>query len=288
MHLLVSFRHVRPPGRAALGLLDLPSGRFRLALELPAGGKRCDGLGGLARVDRFLFVASAPFRHLDESEPSLLVFRAADLMPEARYQLEGLADLADLVFHEGTLYVLSAGTGEVVAFRTEGNRLDPDERFVWRPRLAVEGQADPHLHALTFFKNELYVSATDRSSFDAFLFHVTRDSVAARSLQDPQSLTVMGETLAYAGGRFGVVHQLGPDFMPRRSAGLDGVARGLCEADGSVFVATSAQGRCVIHRLNRDDLSVEQSIPLDVEGAEVATLMPIEGAGIWPDPPDPI
>ncbi|WP_169974984.1 hypothetical protein [Tautonia rosea] len=288
MQLLVSFQHVRPPSRAGLGFLDLGTGRFRIVLELPPTGGRCDGLLGLARSDRMLFVSAAPFRHLGEAEPSLLVFRAEDLMPEARYQVTGFSDLTDLEYHEGTLYVLSSGTGQMIAFRADRGLIDPAERFLWRPRLAVEGKADPALHALTFFRNELYVSASDRASFDAFLFNVTRDSVAARTLQDPESLAVVGNTLCYAAGRFGAVHQLGADLALQRSAGIEGHVQGLCEADGSLFAASTNQGRCVIHRLKADDLSLEASIPIDVDGVEVACMLPIEGAGAWPDPPEPI
>jgi hypothetical protein len=287
MQLLVSFQHVRPPSRAGLGFVDLGTGRFRVVLELPSGGARCDGLGGLARSGRMLFVSAAPFRHLGEAEPSLLIFRAEDLMPEARYRLHGFSDVSDLVFHEETLYVLSAGTGQMVAFRADRDRIEPAERFGWRPRLAVEGKADPVLHALTFFRNELYVSASDRAGFDAYLFNVTRDSVAARALQDPRSLAVVGDSLCYAAGRFGAVHQLGPDLALRRSAGMEGNVRGLCEAEGSVFAAATLGGRCVIHRLNPRDLGLEETIPVEVEGVEVASLMPMEGAGAWPDPPEP-
>lgn len=287
MHLLVSFRSVRPPCRAALGLLDVRSGRFRVALELPPGGERCDGLGGLAQAGRTLYVAASPFRHLGEAEPSLLCFRTSDLTVEDRYRLDGLADLTGLCCLDGSLYVVSSGTGEVVAFRTIGSRLDPVDRFTWRPRIAVEGKADPILHALAFRTGEFFASASDRASFDAFLFNVTRDSVAARALQDPRSLAEVDGSLCYAAGRFGAVHLLGEDFLPTRSAGLDGLARGLCTLDGSVFAAASNEGRCTIHRLSSDDLSIERSFPLDVEGAEVADLMPIEGAAAWPDPPEP-
>lgn len=288
MQLLVSFQHVRPPSRAGLGYLDPGTGRFRVVLELPPTGGRCDGLLGLARSDRMLFVSAAPFRHLGEAEPSLLIFRAEDLMPEARYRLNGFADLTDLEYHEGTLYVLSSGTGQMVAFRADRDRIEPAERFLWRPRPAVEGKADPALHALTFFRNELYVSASDRAGFDAYLFNVTRDSVAARALQDPRSLAVVGNSLCYAAGRFGAVHQLDADLSLRRSAGLEGNVRGLCAADGSLFAASTNEGRCVIHRLNQDDLSLEASIPIEVEGVEVGGMLPIEGAGVWPDPPEPI
>lgn len=288
MQLLVSFQHVRPPSRAGLGLLNLGTGRFRVVLELPPIGARCDGLLGLARSDRMLFVSAAPFRHLGEAEPSLLVFRAEDLMPEARYRLHGFSDVSDLEYHEGTLYVLSSGTGQMVAFRADRAGIDPAERFAWRPRLAVEGKADPTLHALTFFRNELYVSAGDRASVDAFLFNVTRDSVAARALQDPRSLAVVGQSLCYAAGRFGAVHQLGADLALRQSAGIEGTVRGLCEADGSIFAASTSGGRSLIHRLNPDDLGLEASIPVEVDGVEVACLMAIEGAGAWPDPPEPI
>ncbi|QDV33108.1 hypothetical protein [Tautonia plasticadhaerens] len=287
MHLLVSFRSVRHPSRAALGLLDVRSGRARVALELPAGGGRCDGLGGLAQAGRTLYATTAPFRHLGESEPSLLCLRASDLAVEARYRLDGLADLTGLYVLDGSLYVVSSGTGEVVAFRTLGDRVDPFDRFTWRPRIAVEGLADPILHALALRGGELFASATDRASFDAFLFNVTRDFVAARALQDPQSLAEVGGSLCYAAGRFGAVHLLGEDFIPTRSAGVDGLARGLCVLDGSVFAASSADGRCTIHRLSADDLAIERSFPLDVAGAEVADLLPIEGLGDWPDPPEP-
>jgi hypothetical protein len=288
MHVLVSFRGVRPPSVAALGLLDVGTGRFRLALELPRGGDRCDGLAGLAHSARTLFVAAAPFRHLGESEPSILAFRASDLSVEARYRLDGLADLSGLCWLEGSLYVVSSGTGEVVAFRAVGDRLDPVDRFSWRPRLAVEGEADPALHALSFCRGELFASATDRGSFDAFLFNITRDSVAARALQDPRSLAEVDGSLCYAAGRFGAVHRLGDDSSPACSAGLPGLTRGLCLADGSLFVGSSIEGRCILHRLSADDLSIQRSYPLDVEGAEVADLLPIEGAGAWPDPPEPI
>lgn len=288
MHLLVSFQHVRPPSRAGLGLFDPATGRFRMALELPEGGARCDGFGGLTRSARMLYVATAPFRHLGEADPSLLLLRPDDLMPEARYRMVGLSDLRGLVYQDRTLWVLSGGTGEVVAFRAEGDRIDPDERFTWRPRIAVEGKADPALASLTFFNNELFASGSDRSSFDAFVFNVTRDSVAARGLQDPQSLAILGGHLSFAAGRFGAVHRFGPEFSIDRSAGIEGTVRGLCEADGSAFAASMVDGRCLIHRLSVADLTIEESVPLPVEGVEVASLKAVEGAGAWPDPPESI
>ena len=287
MQLLVSFARVRPPGRAALGLLDPDQGRFRIVLELPEPAGRCDGLLALASSDRFLYATAPPFRHLGESEPSLLVFRAEDLMPEGRYLLFGLDDPSALIHHDGSLYVASGGTGEVVAFRADGAELDPFDRFAWRPRIAVEGKADPRLRALAVFRNEFYAAGADRDSVDAFLFNITRDLVAARALQDPRALAVVGHSLAYAAGRFGAVHRLGDDLDPVRSAGIAGDVVALVEADGAVFAASSAEGRCAVHRLSADDLILQRSFELPVDHAEVSWLLPIEGAGAWPDPPDP-
>ena len=287
MQLLVSFARVRPPGRAALGLLEPDSGRFRLALELPGGAGRCDGLLALASSDRFLYATAPPFRHLGESEPSLLVFRAEDLMPEGRYLLNGLDDPTALCHHDGSLYVASSGTGEVVAYHADGAELDPFERFVWRPRIAVQGDADPRLRALAVFRNEFYAAGVDRDGADAFLFNITRDAVAARALQDPRALAVVGHSLAYAAGRFGAVHRLGDDLDPVRSAGFIGEVVALCADDGAAYAASHAEGRHAVHRLSLDDLLLERSFELPIEHAEVSCLLPMQGAGAWPDPPDP-
>jgi len=285
MHLLTRFRRVRPPGRSALGLFDPADGSFRVVLELPEGAERCDGLLGLALGDRALFVSASPFRHRGEEEPTLLAFRPGDLMPEARYRLKGLADVRSLWFWDGSLYVASGGTGEVVAFRTIGPRLI-DDRFLWRPRLAVEGLADPELTAIRALGNELYAAAIDRGTGQGLLFNVTRDAVAARGLEDPQSLAAVGVGCACIASGLGEVQRLDSSFRPVRSASIGDLARGLVFADGRLYAASTTKGRAAIHRLDPDDLTIERSFPIDIEGAEVADLLPIEGAGAWPSPPE--
>lgn len=290
MYLLISFRRVASPGCAVLSLLDDATGRIRPILKRPDEPSGCDGLTGLALSDDALFVAASPFRHRGEVEPSVLVFRPSDLMPMGRYRLEGLADVGSIWYRDGTLYVASTGTGEVVGFKTIGPRIEPD-RFVWRPRLDGENKRSLRLSSLCVFRNELLATAIDPDpSADpatrGLLLNITRDSVAARNLADPTSMAVLGDALGYCAGEPGEVRLL--DDPEGRVASLGGHAQGLCAQDDRVFTASrSPDGQRLLHELSIDDLTIRDSVPLDVSSGEVFQLFPIEGAGAWPSPLEP-
>ncbi len=284
MEVLVSFRRVRPPCCAGLGVLHPDTGKFRIVLEFPKKSLRCDGFGGMAVGDNALFVATEPFRHRDEAEPSLLCFRSKDLMLEERYQLRGMGSIRTLWFWESTLYVASGATGEIHAFRTDGSQVLED-RFVIRHWLNTEGQAELYHTALQGLQNDLYATAIDQRTQDGLLLNVTRDAVVARGLSDPQSLALDGDALVYADSSFGAVHRLNRSFTPYCSAPIGGLARGLAVTDSGLFAGSTTEEGCTIIRLEPGDLRITDTFPTSVSGAEIGTLLPIEGAGAWP-PPD--
>ena len=287
MHLLVSFHRVRPPGTRRPRVCSTSDpGAFRLVLELPPGGARCDGLRRPRPLDgRTLCVAAAPFRHLGEAEPSLLAFRAADLMPEARYRLDGLADLGGLC----------AMTARSTSSRPARRRSSPSRptatgsTATTASPVAPPGRrraGRPAAARPAFFRQRADRRApSTRGSFDAFLLQrhprLGRGPRPRRTRGRWPSPTI-GVVATHA-GRFGTSIGLGDDFTPTAAARLDGIGGGLCLADDRLYAGSTvgtgdARSIASVARTWRS----RPSTPIAVEGAEVACLLPIEGAGAWP------
>lgn len=279
MHLLVCLHRVRPPARAALGIWDVDSGAYRTVLELPGGAARCDGLTAAAVADGVLWVGAAPFRHLGEAEPSLIAFRRRDLMPETRYRLRGFDAIRALFALDGTLYVASTADGAVVAFPTVGPSL-VDDRFTYR-----HAGAQIWPTAMNRLGNDLIAAAVDARG-GGLLLNVTRDAVLARGLDDPRALAVADDRVVVATPRTGTISGLSGTYAPTAAARLDGIGGGLCLLEDRLYAGSTGGLGGRIHRLRPHDLEIEATTPIAVEGSEIACLLPVEGAGAWPSPPE--
>jgi len=272
------------PSRRALRLLDPRTGTTRTVLERPraSGSDQAVSCQALTQSAEWLYVALSPFAHRGESEPTLLILGLRDFMPRNRYRLAGLSDVEALLFWEGTLYTASAGTGEVVAFRTEEDRLH-DERSVWRPRVETETGAPPRLTALATHMNELFATAVETTAAGerrGLLFNITRDAVARRFERAPVDLADLGERLVILFGQPGAI---GAMDEPARE--LDAVGQALHAGEAGLFAATTSDlGEPWLHQLEPADFAPQGRMRLP---AETAALISVEGAGAWPDPPEP-
>lgn len=252
----------------------------RLVPVLAAATSPGHSIVALARSDRYLHVATTPFAHLGESEPSLLVFRSQDGLFEGRYRLGGVADLTDVQASPGILRVASSGTGQMIAFRLEGPSLSP-ERFTWAPTFDAQTPSPAlRLRSIAEHRLELWMTALGPVGGagpgpGGFAFNLTRATIKARHLDAPGPLLSDGQTLWMLEVGARRLRAIGDD----RAVPLPGVPAGLAFLEGRLY-ATIGDRVVAIDPTQGTTLEVAR-LP-----APAAALIAVEDAGDWPDEPD--
>lgn len=271
-HLAIAYADGRRPDGAVLALFTPRIDRLKTVLI----GRRDGPLGrALALSGRHLFLATTPFAHQCESEPSVLVFRRGDGLFEGRYRLGGLDDVRGMQWSEGLLRVVSAGTGEMVAFRCERGRLHFD-RFVWAPDV-VHGvtSVELRLGSIAEHRCDVWMTALGPADGQGIAFDLTRATVFATGLGGPGALLSDGETLwmVEAGGR--CIRMIDGT----RRIGLAGEPTGLARLDDRLYSSIDA-------KLVAVDPRVADCTAVHELGGSIADLTAVDDAGDWPDKPD--
>ncbi len=310
MHLLVSCCNVRALGLPALGLLDVATSEFKV-LQLPTDLPPLGGITGLAASGAYLFVAVQPaFQPGKKGPPLLLVLDRHDLAIRNRHAFREALDVHSLWPAGDALYAVSTGTDEVVELRLRGPAV-LSERVFWRlpgggPRTGFDVH---HLNAITARGEELLVSGFGprtgpwwNSATDGFIYNVTRNERMASGLDQPHSLAVLDDQVAFCESRKKTVRLLDNS----RAQALPGYTRGLCLVGRHLYAGASVgrrvsrstgilnnptdagpqAGRCAIVQLSADSLAVEKRIDLGSGVQEIYDLLPVEGAGDWPTVPE--
>lgn len=290
-----------------LGLLDVATSEFRI-LELTSELSQYTGATGLAVSERYLYVVSQSSTSMTKSAPSpsssLLIFDRRRLSLLHQYPFRCAADVHSIIAQGSTLHVISTGTDEVIQLTLREEQVVSETVF-WR--LEADGPREDvhHLNALYLWNDELFVSAFGKKSAvswnsarDGFILNISRGETLTSGLDQPHSLTVVGNRLAYCESRSMAVRVIGDS----RTQHLPGYTRGICAVGEHLFVATSQGrqlskstgvinnpasggvpgGRCTINRLSPETFEVEQTIDLSTHASEIYDLLPVDDVAAWP------
>ncbi len=285
-HLLIGFAGLDRPGSPAICLFDTDTGHVRTLLEWPESANVSGGVQALATSDKYLFVAIEG--QDQEIPPSLLVFDLRRFRLLGRDLLTGLRDVRSLLYLDGTLYIVSSGTNEVVAYRADQGRLT-GQAFRWRPNPSGSSAEErPDLDSLAFFEGEVVVSGRRNPLDLGFLLSMTRGepiSQALDGLGQPGSLSVFRGSLISCEESTGTLRRLQDGF----SKHLGGRLRGLGVIDDEIFVGSTTEAGCLLHRLDAESFrerSQYNLTPPSSPSARLSCLLPMDDVSQWPPDPD--
>ncbi|MCA1597009.1 MAG: TIGR03032 family protein, partial [Chloroflexi bacterium] len=244
-------------------------------------------------------------------EPAgLLVLDRKDLSLLNCHWLEGARDAHSLCLHNGSVFLVSTGTDEVIRLKMNGPEVAAADVF-WRPDPAAEKADLHHLNSICSWQGDLYVSGFGEktgerwaSARGGFVLNISAGYSVATGLFHPHSLLPTEDGIAFCESPAGAVRLSGGPVLQS----LPGYIRGLCRSEGRLFVGASAcrhrsrsagvilapearlssgegtdhRGGCAVYRLAEESLEVEQTISLETFGDEIYDLLPVEDTRCWP------
>ena len=300
--LLMSF-NVALPGAPLIGLLDPGTGLLS-SVDLPDSIGRVDGIWGIALHNDLLCAIGTRRQWVTEEtwgpvESFLLLLDDATLAVRAMYPLPDLEDPHSLLSHENGLLVVSTGTDEVVQLDLRGDELRGSQ-VVWRPAEANDRLDQLHLNSICRRGDQILVSGfgyhtpdRPRGARDGFIVDMLSGEYVVRGLQQPHSVTVLGDQLVWCTSRQRIVQTLDG----RESAPLPGYTRGLGVIGDRLYVGTSCSrtfsrstgkrgaprdpGACTLNVLATDTLDLIETIDMSVVGTEIYELLAVPEIAGW-------
>ena len=307
--ILISFCNVESAAAPLLALYDAGAEQM-LPLCFPEDVPYLRGITGLAQCERYIYVATQHRKAIGHAGPTprehfLLIFDRSDFSLLTRYSFQVAHDIHSLCWLNGSLYVVSSGTDEVIEVRLKGHAVLSEEPFLRfapdQPRSDIH-----HLNGICLHDGTLVISgfgqkngATWSVADQGFVMDVRRREVMAANLQQPHSPTSFGSRVAFCESRR---LNVGLTGRPMRRT-LPGYTRGICVAGNDLLVATSVartvsystgsmvlnagalqetSGRCTITHLHGEDLMVRSAIDVLLPAHEIFDMLPVYDVGNWP------
>ncbi len=307
MNILISFCNtIDTPGYPNLGVINIETKEFNV-IALPPEINQT-GMLGLALSSKYLF---AGLQHVDggvegyNSPPALLIFNRLDLKLVSSYRLTLVKDIHSflLLKDEKTLYIVSSGTDDIIRLHFEDSNVISEEIF-WSPSLEDYKEDTFHINSINAHKGDILVSGFGlkeipddwNSAHNGFIYNVTRGKEIISGLEQPHSIDVIGNHIAFCESRTKKIRFIGEE----RSLVLPGYARGLCHHDDHLYVGTSASrkkskstgkptigtaispGGCTISQVNVKTLEIGHSWDLNDYAVEIYELMLVPDVSLWP------
>ena len=264
--ILISFNNTyQSPGYPSLGLLHADTGKVSI-LDLPPEIPST-GFLGLAVSSRFVFAglqysfdATKAYRTpsniglqysedgvLESLNPcSLLVFDRINFRLVNHYMFQLVKDVHSFLLSkdETILYVVSTGTDEVIEITLDASEIK-NEKVLWRPEPDGERTDLHHLNSICDWNGDMIVSGFGKkeiaddwnSAKNGFIYNITRNKFLIQDLQQPHSLLVINDRLAYCESKEKRVRFL----EDNRVIEVGGYSRGLCKLENSLYIGTSAR-----------------------------------------------
>jgi hypothetical protein len=306
MHLLVSFCNPKLADLSMLGLFDLALNEIDI-LELPPELPAMRGFTGLACSEEHVFVAVQALEMGTpnlKSPASLLIFDRKTFALRNHAILRTAVDVHSLCVSGDTLHVASTGRDEVLRLRI-ANACVVSEEPIWRPDPQSAFADDNHLNSICIWDGNLCVSAFGCKSAAApnaerngFIFDISRHEYIAQGLDQPHSLCVVDDDLAFCDSR----HTEVAFVRSSKRVSLPGYARGLCRLGGELIAGTSvgrkvsrstnrvnnpaaigeAEGRCALHRINISSMLIAATVNLGFCSSEIYDILPVDNVSSWP------
>jgi len=303
LEILVSFCNLRVPAAPTLVLYDPNNGTCRV-LKLPAELGEIVGITGLGSADRHLY-AVVHVAQVRGRKSVLVIFDATDLSLLRRYDFCAASDVHSIWAEGDAVYAVSSGTDEVMKLLLRGTEVVSEEVF-WRPEPNAPRKDHHHLNSITGVDGQLLVSGFGRRSGEhwqsarhGFIQSLASSETIVRGIEQPHSVLILGEAIAYCESRQMAVRV----HEGQRAPSLAGYTRGLCRIGDRVFAATSVgrrvsrssgqvidnpsdpgelEGRCTISTLSLDGFAIEATMDMTAFGKEIYDLLPVERCGNWP------
>lgn len=311
MDILVSFCNLQDtPGRPALGLLDDGTMDFRV-VEFPPEVPPATGMTGLAASSRYVFIGlqTSGGAKKSHSPSSLLIFDRFCFKLLNHYVFSSVKDIHSLWLskNEVNLYAVSSGTDEVVSVQIDGFNI-VSEQVYWRPEPQGKRKDNFHINTVYEWNDEVIVMGFGKKQEgeqwkdirNGFIHNVNRNQTIVSGLEHPHSMAAVDRHLAYCESGKRLLRFTGIDH----TVPLPGFTRGLCIAEGKLFVGTSVRrkkskstgklnyptdlsfdsGECTVSRVSLDSFEVEKTVSLRNYAEEIYELFPIENTDKWPIP----
>ena len=332
MEILVSFNNTyQSPGYPVLGVLDPSSMNLRF-VEWPSHIPQT-GVLGMAVSSKYVFLgiqyafdATQSYRMPPEvgleysadgmlaslNPCSLLILDRNNLRVVNHHVFELVKDVHSFLLckDESALFVVSTGTDEVICVDLDGATVI-GERVFWRPSTATDRVDNHHLNSIVSWQGDILVSGFGQraiaddwnSAQNGCIYNIIKDEIIMRGLQQPHSLAVIDDGLAFCESKRKRVVLLEKNKMiASKSHDIGGYSRGLCEIDSIVFAGTSGRRNkskstgkpvknvtgidvgCTISRIQQD--GTQHAIQLGNVAQEIYDMVPIESTAGWTFRPD--
>lgn len=269
MSILASLCHIKREGSCLILIEDDLSSFKPVELTLPGLGAN-----GLSKCGSQLYVAlqSGYLATLDLASFGVLTL----------YPFRKVNDAHSILAEGSRVWILSTGTDTVYELWRQGALYV--EKESWRPDPDSTYADWNHVNSVARWKGSIYVSAFGEKnhpswwySTKGFIKEVPSGVAVAEGLYQPHSLTVVGEDLFFCESSLSIVR----DLANTRSLKLDSYTRGLCIANGSLYVATSKwrtspdEGRCAIHQIDLETFKVKRELDLSPVADEIYDILAV-------------
>lgn len=230
------------------------------------------GATGLSRWGSQVYMALQPSYLATLDFPSFNVL--------ALHPLQKVSDVHSILAEGARIWALSSGTDTVFELWRQGDGYI--EKESWRPNPDSTYADWNHINSVARWKGSVYVSAFGEKehpswwySTKGFIKQIPSGNAIVEGLHQPHSLTAVGEDLFFCESSLSIVR----DLSNARSLKLDSYTRGLCVANGSLYVATSKwrrapdEGRCAVHQIDLETFRVKRELDLSHVADEIYDLI---------------
>ena len=303
--ILVSFCNVKNAAVPRLAVFD-PDDETLAPLHLADSIPQGMGATGLIADAQYIYVSTQIAQSLKKQTGRyLLTFSRTDFSFHSAYSFRQASDVHSLCWFNGKLLAVSAGTDEIVELEVNAGEVQ-SETVHWRIDPDGERADRHHLNGICAVGDDLIVCGFGRRSgdlwstaMDGFLFDVNRGQRIVSGLYQPHSVTPVSSAIVYCESRKMSVRRCRLD----QAQTLSGYTRGVCEAGGYLFVATSAgrkesrstsefvenfsesESGCreiTINRLDPETMAVLDTTSFNSQGQEIYDLLAVDDVRSWP------
>lgn len=322
--ILVSFNNTyQSPGYPSLGLFHIETGNMQI-IELPPEIPLTGFLGLAISKDyvfaglQYSFDATKAYRTpsnigmqysedgtLESLHPcSLLIFDRKSFRLLNQYMFQLVKDVHSFLLNkdESKLYVVSTGTDEIIEIELVSGKV-VSEKVIWRPEPGGERADLHHLNSICEWNGDMIVSGFGKkeipddwnSAKNGFIYNISKSTFLIRGIQQPHSLAVIEDKLAYCESKEKRVRFLGNNDTIE----VGGYSRGLCYLENKLFIGTSARRQkskstgkvnkisedeavgCAITVVSLDTHAENKIIDLNTIGHEIYELLPVDETQAW-------
>lgn len=254
------------------------------------------GITGLCHAEDQIVIATQGKR------PVLAILDKFTSKVTAFTPLNKCVDLHSIVFHQGMIYVVSAGTNEIYRVSLCNQTLGAEELYWQYPGVKYD-RDEIHLNGLTLNNGRLIASCfgpkteTDEWGSAGRVFYIDNGINISEGLRQPHSPIVKNGRLIFAESKFERVYlyaeKSSDNWITQKTFELDGYVRGLAFVGKHIVIGVSADRKVSrskntyiqetkqlrpssLTRLTPDSGELFQIPEIPLLGREIYDILPIE------------